>query len=193
MKQKIKSGNAYTPVKPKNLTDEVSKCNKNTIISLLTILLLMFVLIYLYMSDNENILENSNVSSKYLKQKIDIGSHGVNNYCIVTSDEYKFDCFPRGKADKQSCEKRNCCWSPSTQNSQTPWCFYSSNYSNYKVINVTKSRNEIIAFFNITTNTIYKNDIKILCMYISFQTAQRLRVKVINYFSVSKLANIIIK
>jgi len=193
MKQKIKSGNAYTPIKPKNSTDEVSKCNKNTIISLLTILLLMFVLIYLYTSDNENILENSNVSSKYLKQKIDIGFHGVNNYCTVTPDEYKFDCFPRGKADKQSCEKRNCCWSPSTQNSQTPWCFYSSNYSNYKVINVTESRNEIIAFFNITTNTIYKNDIKILCMYISFQTAQRLRVKVIDYFSVRKLANIIIK
>jgi len=183
MKRKIKSGNAYTPIMPKNTIYEVPKCSKNTICSLLTILLLMSVLIYLYMSDSENILENSNISSKHLKQKINFGSnHGVDNYCTVTSDEYKFDCFPRGKADKESCEKRNCCWSPSTQNSQTPWCYYSSNYSNYKVINVTESRNEISAFFNITTNTIYKNDIKVLCMDITFQTAQRLRVKVINNF-----------
>jgi len=188
MKRKTKSGNEYTPIKLKNSTDEIPKCSKNTIFSLLTILLLMSVLIYLYMSDSENILENSNISSKYLKQKIYIGpNHGVDNYCTVTSDEYKFDCFPRGKADKESCEKRNCCWSPSTQNSQIPWCYYSSNYSNYKVINVTESRNEIIAFFNVTTNTIYKNDVKVLCMDISFQTAQRLRVKVTNNFHSANL------
>lgn len=183
MEWKTKSGNAYSPIVLKNATDEVPKCRKNTIFSLLIILLLMSVVIYLFMNDSVHILENGNISSKYLKEKINIGSnHGVDNYCTITSDEYKFDCFPRGKADKQSCEKRNCCWSPSTQNSQIPWCYYSSNYSNYKVINVTESRNGIIAFFNITTNTIYKNDIKVLCMDISFQTAQRLRVKVTNNF-----------
>ncbi|CAI6349419.1 unnamed protein product [Macrosiphum euphorbiae] len=179
MKRKTKSGNVYTSIMLENAIYKLPKCSKNTFFSLLTILLLMSVLIYLYMSDSENILENSNISRKYLKQKINIGSnHGVDNYCTVTSDKYKFDCFPRGKADKESCEKRNCCWSPTTQNSQIPWCYYSSNYSNYKVINVTESRNEITAFFNITTNTIYKNDIKVLCMDISFQTAQRLHVKI---------------
>jgi len=183
MKRKTKSGNVYTSIMLENSIYKLPKCSKNTFFSLLTILLLMSVLIYLYMSDSENILENNNISSKYLKQNINIGfDHGVDNYCTVTSDEYKFDCFPRGKADKESCEKRNCCWSPTTQNSQIPWCYYSSNYSNYKVINVTESRNEITAFFNITTNTIYKNDIKVLCMDISFQTAQRLHVKVTNNF-----------
>ena len=106
MKPKIKSRNAYTPIMLKNSIDEVPKCHKNTIISLLTILLLVSVLLYLCMSDNENILENNNISRKYLKQKINISNnHGVDNYCSVTKDEYKFDCFPRGKADKQSCEK----------------------------------------------------------------------------------------
>lgn len=181
MTRKTKSGNAYTPITPKKSIDDVPKCSKNTVFSLLTILLLISVSTYLYMSDSENTLKNSNISSKYLKQKIG-SSHGVDNYCTVTSDEYKFDCFPRGKADKESCEKRNCCWSPNTQNSQIPWCYYSSNYSNYKVINVTESRTEITAFFNIKTNTIYKNDLKVLCMDISFQTAQRLRVKVTSNF-----------
>jgi len=183
MKQKTNSGNTNTPIVIKNSIDEVPKCSKNTIISLLIILLLITTLLYLYMSHNGNILENSNISRIHLKQKNHTGNnHGVDDYCSVILDEYKFDCFPRGKADKQNCEKRNCCWSPSTENSQIPWCYYSSNYSNYKVINVTTSRNEIIAFFNITRNTIYKNDIKVLCMDISLQTAQRLRVKVINNF-----------
>lgn len=107
-------------------------------------------------------------------------NHAANNFCSVISDDYKFDCFPRGKADQKSCEERNCCWSPSTQNSQIPWCYYPSNYSNYKVVNVTKTRSEILAFFNLTTNTNYKDDVKLLCMDISFQTAQKLRIKVIN-------------
>jgi len=181
MTQKTKSGNEYTPITPKKSFDDVPKCSKNTVFSLLTILLLISVSTYLYTSDRENTLKNSNISRKYLKQKIG-SNYGIDNYCTVTSDEYKFDCFPRGKADKESCEKRNCCWSPKTQNSQIPWCYYSSNYSNYKVINVTESRTEITAFFNITTNTIYKNDLKVLRMDISFQTAQRLRVKVTNNF-----------
>ncbi|XP_060837203.1 lysosomal alpha-glucosidase-like [Rhopalosiphum padi] len=181
MKQKTKSKNSYEPIVFKNSADEDPKCNKNTVISLLSIFLLTSVLLYLYLSDNKNVQENSNISSKYLEQETDIDTihnHVADSYCSITADEYKFDCFPRGKADKQSCEKRNCCWSPSTENSQIPWCYYSSNYSNYKVINVTTSRDEIIAFFNITANTIYKNDIKVLCMEITLQTAQRLRVKI---------------
>lgn len=183
MKQKTKFENSYIPIGDKNSIDKDPKCNKNTVISLLSILLLISVLIYLYICDSKNILEN--IKTDFA----DFGTnhnHIANSYCSVTSDEYKFDCFPRGKADKESCEKRNCCWSPSTENSQVPWCYYSSNYSNYKVINVTTSRDEIIAFFNITGNTIYKNDIKVLCMEISLQTAQRLRVKVIKQFSFNK-------
>lgn len=120
-------------------------------------------------------------------------NHTVNNVCSVISDDYKFDCFPRGKPDQQSCEERNCCWFPSTQNSQIPWCYYPSNYSNYKVINVTKSRSEILAFFNLTTNTNYKDDVKLLCMGISFQTAQKLHIKVINIVLFQPVAYLMFK
>lgn len=183
MKQKTKFENSYIPIRDKNSIDEDPKCNKNIVISLLSILLLISVFIYLYISDSKNILED--VKTDFADFDT---SHNyiADSYCSVTSDEHKFDCFPRGKADKESCEKRNCCWSPSTENSQVPWCYYSSNYSNYKIINVTTSRDEIIAFFNITANTIYKNDIKVLCMEISLRTAQRLRVKVIKKFSFNK-------
>lgn len=182
MKQKTKTESEYIRLVHKNSTEKLPKCINKPIILLLSILLLVAALSCLFMCDNKNILKNSFISSKY---QIDIETnHRVDNYCSVTSDEFKFDCFPRGKADKDSCEKRNCCWSPSTENSLIPWCYYPSNYSNYKVVNVTKSKNEIVAFFNITSNTNYKNDIKVLRMDISLQTAQRLRVKVINNFLV---------
>lgn len=175
MKQKNRS--EYTPILLKNKYVTSIKSISTRIIVLLLILLLGAVFIdkfflRLYLTDIEN---------KYINQKTDYsGNHTVNDYCAVISDNYKFDCFPRGKADQESCEERNCCWSPNTLNSQVPWCYYPSNYSNYKVINATKSVNGIKAYFNLTTNTNYKDDIKMLCMSISFQTEQRLRIKVIN-------------
>lgn len=172
--------NLYTPILYPNSTLKSSKCSNSKILALLTALLLVAAILCLCMADIKDI---SNVqTSKKIKQQIELNkNHDTNNYCSVTSDVYKFDCFPRGKADQKSCEERNCCWSPSTLNSQIPWCYYPSDYSNYKVINVTKSRNEILAFFNLTTMTNYKDDVKMLCMDISFQTAQRLRVKVRNF------------
>lgn len=178
MKQKYEfesKTNENTSIMHKNVTQNSSTFSTTKLFALFTLILLVAALSYLYVPviENEslNILEQENITSS---------NHISNNHCSVLSDDFKFDCFPKGKADQKSCEARNCCWSPSTLNSQTPWCYYPSNYSNYKVINVTQSRNEIIAFFNLTTNSSYKNDIQVLCMDISFQTAQRLRIKVIN-------------
>lgn len=177
MKPKNKS--EYTPIIQKNKNKSIIATGTKIILLLLILLLgAVFIdkyLLRLYFMDIEKPLSKFN-----FKQKIVYNTnHTANNYCILTSDDHKFDCFPRGKADQESCEQRKCCWSPSTLNSQVPWCYYPSNYSNYKVINVTKSINSIVAYFNLTRNTNYKNDIKMLCMSISFQTEQRLRVKVI--------------
>lgn len=172
MKLKITSDekvNEFTRILNKNTASKLSIWRNTIIFGLLAIILLVVV--------QSSIIQNLNICSK---RKMHTNSeYAPNNYCSVVSDDYKFDCFPRGKADQKSCEDRNCCWSPSNLNSQIPWCYYPSNYSNYKVINVTKSRNEIVAFFNLTTNTIYKDDIKILCMDISLHKAQRFRIKVI--------------
>lgn len=161
--------NDLTPIIPK--TSKVSKWKNTIILGLLTIILLAVA--------QSSIIQNLKTDSK--RKMYTDSDYPTNNYCSVVSDDYKFDCFPRGKADQKSCEERNCCWSPSTPNSKIPWCYYPSNYSNYKVINVTKFPNEIVAFFNLTLNTNYKDDIKILCMDISIHKAQRLRVKVINH------------
>lgn len=177
--------NIYTPILSESSTKNSSKCHRTKLFAAITILLSTAVLVWLYVFHpkcvgfNENQSSDIQVSTSYLNWKIIANSKlEADNYCSVTSDDYKFDCFPRGKADQKSCEERNCCWSPSSSNSQVPWCYYPSNYSNYKFINVTKSRNEIIAFFNLTSNTNYKDNVKILCMDISLQTAQRLRIKV---------------
>lgn len=162
----------FTPVLHTNITSKLLKWKNSIILSLLAIILLI--------AAQSSIIQNLKI---YCEKKIDSNSDNetINiNYCSVVSDDYKFDCFPRGNANQKSCEERNCCWSPSTPNSQIPWCYYPSNYSNYKIINVTKSRNEIVAFFNLTANTNYKDDIKMLCMDISIHKAQRLRIKVNN-------------
>lgn len=180
--------NAYTPILNMDSTAKSSKCCTTKTFVLLTIILFVAALLCLHNKENvcryihmpNDTQNNNHILKNYNNQLINITTvHVANNYCSVTSDEHKFDCFPRGKSDEKNCEERNCCWSPKTINSQVPWCYYPSNYSNYKVINVTKSRNKVVAFFNLTSNTNYKNDIKILCMDISFQTAQKLRIKVI--------------
>lgn len=172
MRQKTEA-NDYTPILHKNSSSKLPpyKCSKIKLFFLLTVVLLVVATVCLY---DAKLLKNENSKSGLTQL-----SYINNNYCQLTPNDYKFDCFPRGKGDQKSCEERNCCWSPSTPNSQTPWCYYPSNYSNYKVINVTKTRDEIISYFNLTKYTNYKNDIKILRMDISFQTAQRLRIKVI--------------
>lgn len=185
MKQNKKSVvelDEYSLILQNNFTSKSSKCMNTKLFALLTCFMSVAALLCLYWTDIESISFDSRISKNYFKWEIDSSAnHTTNNYCSLTSDDYKFDCFPRGKANQKSCEERNCCWSPSTSNSQVPWCYYPSNYSNYKVINVTESINGIVAFFNLTTKTNYKDDVKILCMNILFQTAQRLRIKVIYY------------
>lgn len=175
-----------TPLLLPNSSSKSSKCSSK-IFALLTCVLLIAILVWFYnvclhkyKENYVNLSASEKVPQTYLKQYVDTSTNqAANNYCSVTSDVYKFDCFPRGKSDQKSCEERNCCWSPNAPNSQVPWCYYPSNYSNYKVINVTSTRNKIVAFFNLTTSTNYKDDVKLLCMDVSFQTAQRLRIKVI--------------
>jgi len=180
--------NLRTPLLLQNSTSKSSKCSCSKTFALLTTVLLVAGLVWFfnvslqkYKANNVRLLLSDKVSklNNYVRRHIDTNSNqAANNFCSVTSDVYKFDCFPRGNGDQKSCEERNCCWSPNAPNSQVPWCYYPSNYNNYKVINVTKTRNKIVAFFNLTTSTNYKDDVKLLCMDISFQTALRLRIKV---------------
>lgn len=172
----------YTPIIQKNEDKSVTATSIKIILVLFILLSgIIFIdkyLLHLYFTDIEK-----QPSNYHFKQNVYNTNYTVSNYCTIISNNHKFDCFPRGKADQKSCEERKCCWSPSTLNSQVPWCYYPSNYSNYKVINATKSINSIVAYFNLTTNTSYNNDIKMLCMSISFQTEQQLRIKVLNIFS----------
>lgn len=51
-------------------------------------------------------------------------------------DELKFDCYPQGNANEDSCLKRGCCWSY-TDKQSVPFCYYPHNYAVYSFVNVT--------------------------------------------------------
>lgn len=98
--------------------------------------------------------------------------------CDRISDEFKFDCFPRGQADQTSCEERGCCWSPTAKGSKVPYCYFPKNFHSYKVVNVTKSCCGLTLILNITANSVYPDDVRSLKMNVYFETPTRLRVKV---------------
>lgn len=98
--------------------------------------------------------------------------------CQDIPDSHKFDCFPRGKADQESCTKRGCCWTPRSQNDNVPWCYYTADHRSYKVVNTTIFKRGKRLLLNLTSNSFYPNDIKVLLVKIDFDTKNRLHVKV---------------
>lgn len=97
---------------------------------------------------------------------------------LSIQNELKFDCIPQGKSDQIICEERNCSWTPDQNFSPYPWCYYSECYNNYNTINVTQTSKGIVAFFNLTTGSHYKNNIQLIRLDVIFETSQRLRVTV---------------
>lgn len=101
------------------------------------------------------------------------------HFCSPTPNELKFDCTPQGKSDSGICEQRNCCWTPANQSfTQWPWCYYPECYNNYNTINVTKTSTGIVAFFNLSAASHYKNNVELLRLEVIFETLQRIRITV---------------
>lgn len=97
--------------------------------------------------------------------------------CINIPNEKKFDCFPRGIPDQNSCNLRGCCWSPIADfNKQIPSCYYPANFRSYKVTNVTKSIEGETLLLSITRQSVYPKNVKTLLVQISFETKSRLHI-----------------
>lgn len=59
------------------------------------------------------------------------------SFCMQcdVSTEQRFDCYPESYPLKQTdCEQRGCCYSPTAENDDVPWCFFPSDYSNGYVL-----------------------------------------------------------
>jgi len=99
--------------------------------------------------------------------------------CHSIPNELKFDCIPKGKSDQTTCEHLNCCWTPANQSfTKWPWCYYPECYNNYNIINVSETRTEIVAFYNLIMVSNYKSNIQIVRLDVIFETSQRLRITV---------------
>ncbi len=105
--------------------------------------------------------------------------------CSNIPDDKKFDCFPRGKPDQDTCTSRGCCWAPKESNNlNVPTCFYPTNFQSYKVVQVQKLKGGVNVILNITRNSIYPKDVKSVSMKIIFETESRLHVKVRVYVAI---------
>lgn len=88
----------------------------------------------------------------------------------------RFDCAPDKGVSKEECEARGCCYSPTSEQPGIgqPWCFFSSNYPSYKVINKSETDNGITATLTRSIKTFMPDDIMQLQLGILLETDSRL-------------------
>lgn len=88
----------------------------------------------------------------------------------------RFDCAPDKGVSKEECEARGCCYSPASEHLGIgqPWCFFASNYPNYKVINKSETENGLTATLTRSIKTFMPDDIMELQLDILLETDSRL-------------------
>jgi hypothetical protein len=116
--------------------------------------------------------------------------------CDIKISSEKFDCYPENDVSEKGCEIRGCCWyqdmarrkplkSKIENDTQAPvdipYCFYPRNFPSYLV----DERNDTPVGFSIKLKgeppTYYPKGVKQLAVYVSFESNQRLHVKVFTY------------
>ncbi|XP_075034030.1 lysosomal alpha-glucosidase [Mixophyes fleayi] len=95
--------------------------------------------------------------------------------CVVAPSS-RFDCAPEKGVIKDECEARGCCFSPQTDapGIGQPWCFFPSNYPNYKMTNRTETENGFTATLTRNVGTFMPDNIMTLRLEVSFETDTRL-------------------
>lgn len=105
--------------------------------------------------------------------------------CANIINVERFDCYPRGYATEESCVSRGCCWSLPTGNTNesvsdlnVPYCFYPKQYNSYRTINITVTDLGATVFLKNVFPSAYPGDINIVRMDFSYETVDRLHVKI---------------
>lgn len=103
--------------------------------------------------------------------------------CDNIPDSLRFDCYPEGEADQQSCVDRGCCWAKPTIVKEDvpldiPYCFYPSDYG-YQLVNKEKtSTGYLLSLTKKGHPGPYGKDIENLAVDVRFETKDRLHFKV---------------
>ena len=117
--------------------------------------------------------------------------------CDQRSNVARFDCYPEKDLTKEKCLARNCCWqlpiqptnrteksSTSLDFVSTPFCYYPSDFPNYKI--KSKETTDFGQRIRIvkTQTTYMPDDILDLTVDLFYETEQRFRIRI--YDSVNK-------
>ncbi|XP_063298679.1 sucrase-isomaltase, intestinal [Pelobates fuscus] len=98
--------------------------------------------------------------------------------CSDVKHEDRIDCLPDQMASENVCTGRGCCWSPYNE-TQAPWCFFSSNYG-YEVESgkITTQTGIEANLRRLPTPSMFQNDIEELHLSAQMQTKNRFRFKI---------------
>lgn len=105
--------------------------------------------------------------------------------CSNIPNSLRFDCYPEGDANEQSCVNRGCCWAKPTIEEENvhvpldiPYCFYPNDYG-YQVVNKEKTQTGYLLSLTKKGHPgPYGNEIENLAVDVRFETKDRLHFKV---------------
>ncbi|CAH1245724.1 MGAM [Branchiostoma lanceolatum] len=100
--------------------------------------------------------------------------------CPAMDERERVDCHPEGKAARDRCEARGCCWSPAATQGP-PSCFYPTNHG-YEVDGaVVKTASGYRARLRrLKTPTMYGGDVETVELLVEMQEEHRLHVKILD-------------
>lgn len=113
---------------------------------------------------------------------------GANLTCDLIENVERFDCYPEDGSSQQGCEARGCCWSPPRRSAShrltdildVPYCFYPKDFPTYQVITSGLSNQGLVYALQKPNSTYRPNEILKLQATVSFDTKQRLRVRIVD-------------
>ncbi|KAM5135364.1 lysosomal alpha-glucosidase-like [Mantella aurantiaca] len=100
--------------------------------------------------------------------------------CSVTPCS-RFDCAPEKGVSKEECEGRGCCFSPAAALRSAigqPWCFFPSDYPNYRVTGSRETPSGIHYTLTRSTGSFMPGDIMDLQLNVSPETPSRLHLTI---------------
>ncbi|KAJ7394088.1 hypothetical protein OS493_003764 [Desmophyllum pertusum] len=103
--------------------------------------------------------------------------------CSNIPDNLRFDCYPQGVANEQSCLNRGCCWTkPSIVDDEVPldipYCFYPNDYG-YQLVNQQKTQTGFLLSLAKKGHAgPYGKDIENVAVDVRFEARNRLHFKV---------------
>uniref|UniRef100_A0A1B6D5E9 P-type domain-containing protein n=1 Tax=Clastoptera arizonana TaxID=38151 RepID=A0A1B6D5E9_9HEMI len=104
--------------------------------------------------------------------------------CANIANVDRFDCFPQGKAEEESCKSRGCCWAlpqekiNKSADLNVPYCFYPNSFNNYQYINVSVNDLGATAYLKILFSSPYPKDVELVKLDVMYETENRLHIKI---------------